>query len=306
VEGFGTGAWLCDDAFGHFRKRLGELLLCVIQVSSLVNERVWQRLDFHTGLSRKESGLVVPTVHETDARCRHGPGQPKSVRRPNEGMRRKLRENGLGLVLFLLFVLTLGIGQTWTGLRESNAEASLHGKPPESLGKYLTGPHFWEATTENWESEFLQMGIYVILTVVLYQKGSSESKGLSGSEPVDRDPRKHRNRRNAPWPVKRGGWALAIYEHSLSLAFLLLFLACFLMHGVSGCANFNEELQEHGQPPLKVLSYMASSRFWFESLQNWQSEFLAIFSMVMLSIFLRERGSPESKPVDAPHGETGE
>jgi hypothetical protein len=221
-------------------------------------------------------------------------------------MRRKLRENGLGLVLFLLFFLTLGVGQTWTGLRESNSDAARHGKTPESLTEYLKGSHFWEATTENWESEFLQMGIYVVLTAYLYQKGSSESKSLSGREPVDRDPRKHRNKKNAPWPVRRGGWVLALYEHSLSLAFFLLFLTSFILHGMSGCANYNEELLQHGQSPMKVLAYMKSSRFWFESLQNWQSEFLAIFSMVVLSIFLRERGSPESKPVDAPHAETGE
>jgi hypothetical protein len=150
------------------------------------------------------------------------------------------------------------------------------------------------------------MGVYVILTVFLRQKGSSESKGLSGAESVDRDPRNHRNKKNVPWPVKRGGWVLVIYEHSLSLAFLLLFLACFFLHAVSGCANYNEELEEHGQPPLKIVGYLGNSRFWFESLQNWQSEFLAILSMVVLSIFLRERGSPESKPVDAPHWETGE
>jgi hypothetical protein len=221
-------------------------------------------------------------------------------------MRHKLRENGLSLVLLLLFVLTLGLGQTWTGLRESNAEAVWHGKAPESLQEYLLGSHFWEATTENWESEFLQMGIYVILTVFLYQKGSAESKSLSGDEPVDREPRTRRNKRRAPWPVRRGGWVLTLYKHSLSLAFLTLFLVCFFLHAMSGCANYNEELAQHGQPLLTVSAYLSSSRFWFESLQNWQSEFLAIFSMVVLSIFLREKGSPQSKPVDAPHDETGE
>jgi hypothetical protein len=106
--------------------------------------------------------------------------------------------------------------------------------------------------------------------------------------------------------VRRGGWVLTLYEHSLSLAFLFLFLSCFLLHAIAGCANYNEELRQHGAPELGVTGYMATARFWFESLQNWQSEFLAILSMVVLSIFLRERGSPESKPVDAPHGETAE
>jgi hypothetical protein len=221
-------------------------------------------------------------------------------------MARKLRENGLSLVLFLLFILTLMVGQTLTGLREANAEAARHGKPTETMGEYLMSSHFWEATMENWESEFLQMGVYVILTVFLFQKGSSESKSLSEPDPVDRDPRTHKNKKDAPWPVRRGGWVLKLYEHSLSLAFLLLFLGCLLLHAVSGCANYNEELADHGQRTLTALEYLGTSRFWFESLQNWQSEFLAIFSMVVLSIFLRERGSPESKPVDAPHGETGE
>lgn len=221
-------------------------------------------------------------------------------------MRKVLRENGLSLVLLVMFALTLGVGQVTTGWHDSNQENARHGKPQESLAEYITSPHFLEATAENWESEFLQMGVYVILTVFLFQKGSSESKGLSEPEPVDRDPRRARNKRNAPWPVRQGGWVLKVYEYSLSLAFLLLFLLCFSIHAVSGCANFNDELREHGEAQLTVAAYLGSSRFWFESFQNWQSEFLAILSMVVLSIFLRQRGSPESKPVDAPHFQTGE
>jgi hypothetical protein len=221
-------------------------------------------------------------------------------------MKRLLRENGLSLVLLGLFLVTWTVGQTWTGWLDSTHEKTLHGKPPESWAQYLKSSHFWEATAENWESEFLQMGVYVVLTVFLFQKGSSESKSLEEAEPVDRDPRKQKHTKDTPWPVKRGGWALKLYEHSLSLAFLLLFLMSWGVHAVAGCANYNEELAQHGERPLKVFEYMGSSRFWFESLQNWQSEFLAILSMVCLSIFLRERGSPESKPVDAPHEETGE
>jgi hypothetical protein len=221
-------------------------------------------------------------------------------------MRRVLRENGLSLVLFAMFALTLGVGQITAGWLDSNKDNALHGKPQESLSEYLTSPHFLEATSENWESEFLQMGVYVMLTVFLFQKGSSESKDPSESHPVDRDPRRCRNKRIAPWPVRRGGWILTLYEYSLSLAFIVLFLLCFFLHGVSGCENYNDELREHGQPALTVAAYMGSSRFWFESFQNWQSEFLAILSMVVLSIYLRQRGSPESKPVDAPHFQTGE
>lgn len=221
-------------------------------------------------------------------------------------MKRILRENGLSLVLLLLFLCTWMFGQAVAGHHESNKERLEHGLPAEPLSAYLTSAHFLEATSENWESEFLQMGVYVALTVFLFQKGSSESKSLDEPEPVDRDPRLAPRRLNSPWPVKRGGWILSLYEHSLTLVFMMLFLICFSIHVVSGCSNYNEDLAMHGQPQITSFQYLQSSRFWFESLQNWQSEFLAIFSMVVLSIFLRQRGSPESKPVDAPHSETGE
>ncbi|MGV3662222.1 MAG: DUF6766 family protein [Prosthecobacter sp.] len=221
-------------------------------------------------------------------------------------MRRLLRENGLSLVLLGLFLITWLCGQAVAGHHQSNAEREEHGLPPETLRQYLGSNHFLEATAENWESEFLQMGVYVMLTVFLFQKGSSESKRLGRPEPVDRDPRKARQKSFAPWPVRRGGWVLALYEYSLSLAFLGLFLICLGIHAISGCALYNEERLQHDRPPVTCTEYLLSSRFCFESLQNWQSEFLAILAMVVLSIFLRQRGSPESKPVDAPHSETGE
>lgn len=220
-------------------------------------------------------------------------------------MKRTLRENGLSLVLFSLFLITWILGQALAGHSESNADRAVRGLGPETLGEYLTSAHFLEATSENWESEFLQMGVYVALTVFLFQKGSSESKSLEGHEAVDQDPRTAVVRRNSPWPVKRGGWLLTVYEYSLTLAFLILFLICFSIHAVSGCANYNEERAATGLPAMSWTEYLQSSRFWFESLQNWQSEFLAIFSMVVLSIFLRQRGSPESKPVHVPHAKTG-
>lgn len=160
---------------------------------------------------------------------------------------------------------------------------------------------------ENWESEFLQMFFFVVLTVFLYQKGSAESKDPDKEEEVDRDPRKSRNKKDAPLPVRKGGWMLKVYEHSLSLAFLLLFLVSFVFHAVGGAGEYNEDQREHGRPErVTTLGYMGTSQFWFESLQNWQSEFLAVGSMVVLTIFLRERGSKESKPVDSPHSSTGE
>ncbi len=219
-------------------------------------------------------------------------------------MRRVLRENGLSIVLLSLF-LVFWLGQSVVGHREYNSEQREHEQPEAGYLSYLGSAHFWESTTENWESEFFQMFGYVILTAFLFQKGSSESKKLDGPEPVDRDPRQSK-RKNVPGPVRRGGFVLKLYENSLSLAFLLFFLISIMMHAAAGARVYNEEQLEHGQSEqLGVLQYAGTSRFWFESFQNWQSEFLAIAAMVILSIFLRQRGSPESKPVDSPHDKTG-
>jgi hypothetical protein len=219
-------------------------------------------------------------------------------------MRRVLRENGLSIVLLSLFLL-FWLGQSVAGHREHNSDQQEHNQPQVDYLSYLGTAHFWEATAENWESEFFQMFGYVLLTAFLFQKGSSESKKLDEPEPVDRDPRRSK-RKNAPWPVRRGGFVLKLYENSLSLVFLLFFLISISMHAVAGARVYNEEHLEHGQPEhLDMLQYAGTSRFWFESFQNWQSEFLAIAAMVTLSIFLRQRGSPESKPVDSPHDQTG-
>ena len=158
---------------------------------------------------------------------------------------------------------------------------------------------------ENWESEFLQMFAYVFLTTFLYQWGSSESKKLSEPEAIDRDPRLLLNKKEAPWPVRKGGSLLKLYEHSLTLSLLFLFLISFWLHAVSGARAHSKQELAHGGNAVTVVQYLGTAQFWFESLQNWQSEFFSIGMMVVLSIFLRQRGSPESKPVDAPHYETG-
>jgi hypothetical protein len=220
------------------------------------------------------------------------------------GLRAFARNNGLSLVTFGLFVLFL-IGQTLTGHRHFNEEQREHGAPPVTLLEYLRSGHYIEATAENWESEFLQMAMYVVLTAMLFQRGSSESKKLDGPEAVDRDPRSSRGKPDAPWPVHRGGFVLKLYENSLSLTFLLLFLVSFGLHALGGTEEYNEDQLQHGGDTVSVLGYLATSKFWFESFQNWQSEFLSLVAMVVLSIFLRQRGSPESKPVDAPHRQTG-
>jgi hypothetical protein len=222
-----------------------------------------------------------------------------------DSMKKLLRENGLSIVLVLSFILLLG-GQSVAGWQEYNDEREERHETPISYGAYLTSHHFWEATTENWESEFLQMGLYVVATAFLFQRGSSESKKLDEPNPQDEDPRRHSTKSDAPWPVRRGGWVLKVYEYSLSIAFVLLFLGSFISHAISGCRLYNEEQIALGKPAITLGDYFTSSRFWFESLQNWQSEFLAVLSIVVLSIWFRHRGSPESKPVAAPHSETGE
>src|SRR5688572_16892522 len=215
-----------------------------------------------------------------------------------------LRDNGLSIVVLTLFVVFL-MGQALAGWQEFNDEQLEHGETPVSLAEYVAGDHFAEATAENWESEFLQMAFYVLLTTFLFQKGSSESKKIGEKEAVDRDPRLTKNKKDAPWPVRRGGWVLVLYEYSLTLAFLLLFLISFALHAVGGTEEYNQDQLEHGGEIVSVGQYMSTSQFWFESFQNWQSEFLALGAMALLSIFLRQRGSPESKPVDAPHSQTG-
>jgi hypothetical protein len=219
-------------------------------------------------------------------------------------MPRLLHENGLSVVLCVLFALSL-LGQSITGEHEYNDDARDHGRPEVGYGEYLTTGHFVEAVFENWESEFLQMGLYVLLTVWLRQKGSAESKKLDGDEDVDEDPRCARDREGVPWPVRRGGIVLSLYEHSLSVTLMSLFAASFLLHAAGGARAYSAEQLAHGGDPVTLLGYLETSRFWFESFQNWQSEFLSIAAVVVLSIFLRERGSPESKPVATPHAHTG-
>ena len=217
-----------------------------------------------------------------------------------------LRDNGLSIVLGVFFFLFL-VGQAASGLYAYNEEQLEHGQPTIDFVNYLGTSHFLEATMENWESEFLQMFAFVVLTACLFQKGSAESKDPEKEESdVDRDPRESRSKKDAPWPVRKGGVVLTLYEYSLSLAFLLLFLMSFILHAVGGAEEYNQSQREHGSMEvLTTLQYMETPRFWFESLQNWQSEFLAVLAMVVLSIFLRQRGSAESKPVDAAHSETG-
>jgi uncharacterized protein DUF6766 len=218
-------------------------------------------------------------------------------------MRRRLRDNSLSLVMLAIFVVLLVL-QSAAGWRVSNADAIEHGRPSQSYGRYLRSGHFAEAVFENWESEFLQMGAYVALTAFLIQRGSPESKKAE-DDPSDADPREAADDPNAPWPVRRGGLILKLYENSLSAALLLLFVLSFVAHVLGGRAEYNQEQMAHGEPPVSLWNFVTSAQLWFQSFQNWQSEFLAVVVLTVLGIFLRQRGSPESKPVAAPHSQTG-
>jgi hypothetical protein len=219
-------------------------------------------------------------------------------------MRSLWRNHGLSLTLGVLFAVTLW-GQSVAGMRSYNHERETHGEPAIGYMAYLRSADFLESMAENWESEFLQMAAYVILTVFLFQRGSAESKNPDAkAEAVDREP--DRTRPDSPWPVRRGGIALAIYRNSLSLALVVLFLMSLVLHAVGGARRYNEDLMAHRPSDhVTALEYLTTARFWFESLQNWQSEFLSVLAIVVLTIFLRQHGSPESKPVDAPHTHTG-
>ena len=216
-----------------------------------------------------------------------------------------LRNNGLTLVLAALFLGTWA-GQFAAGLREHNQDQADHDRPPSTAAEYLTSGHFWQATAENWESEFLQMAMFVLLTCFLFQKGSPESKDPEQPNAADNDPRLERANPKAPWPVRQGGAMLWLYSHSLTFAFALLFLVSIYLHARHGVREYNQDQLEHGGSTLGTWGYVGTARFWFESFQNWQSEFLSLAAMVYLSVYLRQRGSAESKPVAAPHDESGD
>lgn len=218
-------------------------------------------------------------------------------------MKACFRNNGLSITFLLLFLASI-IGQVAFGLQEHNKEQVEDGGAAVSLADYLTTGHFIQATFENWESEFFQMALFVWLTIFLMQKGSSESKRFDGTDESDREP--DPTMEDAPWPVKKGGWALAIYKHSLTLSLLLLFIVSFIIHFYGSLADENEQNALKGKSLETAGKYITDSRFWFESFQNWQSEFLSVFAIITLSIYLRQQGSPQSKPVDSPHNETGE
>ncbi len=215
----------------------------------------------------------------------------------------RLRDNGLTVALLGLFAVSI-TGQWLAGWHVENQDLAEHGRAAISLRAYTVSPNFLSAVFENWESEFLQMATYVLLTAMLIQRGSAESKDPEGP-PRDRDLAAQAGKPGAPHVLRRGPLARALYARSLSIVLGALFLASFVVHWTQSARVAAQEALEHGTVPPSVFGYLGDAQLWFESFQNWQSEFLSTAVLVVLSIFLRQRESPESKPVAAPHAQTG-
>jgi hypothetical protein len=222
-------------------------------------------------------------------------------------LKKALRNNGLSLFFGLIFLLAL-LGQGLTGHALFNEEQVSAGLEEISLGQYLTSSSFAVDVSENWQSEYLQFLLYILATVWLVQKGSPESKevdqtGLESDQ--DQLVGEHTNPESPAW-AKASGWRRALFSNSLGMTMGLIFILSWLAQSVAGASNYNEEQIKNFQQPVTWMEYVLSPEFWNRTLQNWQSEFLAVGSMVVLSIYLRQRGSPESKPVGAAHDDTGE
>lgn len=206
------------------------------------------------------------------------------------------------VIVFLLLALISISGQFYNGWKEHNDFLAENGKQAIDATAYIRTGHFIQATFENWESEFLQMFLLVVLTIFLRQQGSSESK--SCDEPVI-DPAELKVKPDSPWPVKKGGIWLSVYKNSLSIVLFMLFAVSFVFHYYGSWKDYNEAQQLQHLPLVNIISFAGSAKFWFESFQNWQSEFLSVFAIIFLSIYLRQIGSSQSKPVNAAHSETG-
>ena len=192
---------------------------------------------------------------------------------------------------------------------EETTHAELNGEEPQliSFGRYLFTSHFGRAVMENWQSEYLQFSLFILATVWFVQRGSPESKeiGKQGTEGDQQQMVGGHAQQNSPSWAKVRGFRLWVYSNSLLLVMGLIFSLSWFAQSVTGWSDFNADAATHGEDSLSWLGYVGSSAFWFDTLQNWQSEFLAVGSMAVLSIYLRQRGSPESKPVGAPHTATG-
>jgi hypothetical protein len=221
-------------------------------------------------------------------------------------MRRWLRDNSLSLVFLVLFVAAL-VGQSIAGQRAFNEQQLQHGGEGISYPRYLVSSHFGSAVLENWQSEYLQFALFIVATVWLIQRGSNESKAPAD---VGRESdQKQLVGRHAQWKspswARVEGWGRRLYENSLIVVMGTIFLAAWFGQSVTAWTEYNAEQREHGGTAVSWVGYLDRPDFWEKSLQNWQSEFLAVGTMAVFTIYLRQRGSPESKPVGAPHDQTG-
>ena len=220
-------------------------------------------------------------------------------------MFRKVGDHALSLFFGVLFLGSL-VGQSLFGLAEFNEEQLSHDAPPVSYLDFITSSEFIVDVAENWQSEYLQFFVFIIATIWLVQRGSTESK-KPGDDGIGTDKEQFIGRyakEDSPAWAKVGGWREVIYSNSLLIVMGAIFVLSWLAQSLAGTVVFNQEQAEHGQPPVDWLTYVASPDFWNRTLQNWQSEFLAVGSMIAFTIYLRQRGSPQSKPVGTPHEET--
>ena len=218
---------------------------------------------------------------------------------------RFVRENSLGLFFGAIFLMAV-LGQAFAGYHAYNEEQMAHMGDTIGFGRYLTSSNYGRAVMENWQSEYLQFALYIFATIYFVQRGSPESKelGKAGRESEeDQLIGPHAHDRSPPW-ARAGGVKTFLLSNSLLIVMLLIFLGSWLTQSFTGWTDYNQDQADHKQPGVSWIGYLGTATFWESTLQNWQSEFLAVGSMAVLAIYLRQRGSPESKPVGAPHEET--
>ena len=222
-------------------------------------------------------------------------------------MKRFLRDNGLSLFFAAIFLLAL-FGQAVSGLARYDQDQLSSGADPVSFWGYVTSSSFAVDVAENWQSEYLQFFLMIVVTVWLVQRGSTESKKLdeTGTESDEQQKVGRHARPDSPTWARLGGWRTAVYSRSLAAVMGLFFLGSLLAQSIAGRAAYNAEQLGQFADPVSWVGYATSADFWNRTLQNWQSEFLAVCSAVLFSIYLRQRGSPESKPVGAPHEATAQ
>jgi Arc/MetJ-type ribon-helix-helix transcriptional regulator len=220
---------------------------------------------------------------------------------------RFVRENGLSLFFGVLFLAALG-GQSVAGHAAYNQHQLEHGDAAVSYGRYVSSSDFGRAMLENWQSEYLQFALFILATIWLVQRGSNESKPLENAGRESEQQQRlgpYSGPKSPRWSRFHGGVRRAVYSNSLILLMLAIFVLSWFGQSVTGWTTYNDEQRQHDEPTVSWSGYVVSPDFWEDTLENWQSEFLAVGTMAVFTIYLRQRGSPESKPVGAAHDETG-